>query len=554
MVNLIKKITLNMILSNVEGLGKWSKKEIEVQCDNCQLEKKMTYHLYTSYGYENGNYLCKKCKLKKNNLEKFGVENVFQLESVKEKTKKTNLVKFGVEYVSQSEELQEKIKKSKSQLDNNLINEKRKLTNLEKWGVENVSQNDEIKNKKIETSIKNNKVEYIFQTEEFRENLKKNNLRNYGVEYLFQSEEFKMKSKEINLEKWGVDNPSKNNLIKEKIKKSLNEKLTNKIITGDDGIFSITENKFYQINCINCKQDFSISRILFYKRRETKTEICTVCNPVDKHQSGKEIKLYNFIKSIYDGEIIQNYRLEKQELDVFLPQFNLGIELNGVHWHSDTYKDKNFHINKSDFFKDKNIHVFHVWEDDFDNKLEIIQSQIKNILNLSKRISARKCQAKVITNPKIVRKFLDDNHMLGFVNSNIKVGLFHQDELVSLMTFDKFEGRNKMSDLEWNLNRFCNKINVSVIGGASKLLNFFVNTFSPKRIISYADKDWSKGNLYEKLNFTKIYETEPDYKYVIKGKRIHKSNLKTSATGVSESKLELPKIWDCGKIKYELIL
>lgn len=488
-----------MILSDVEGLGKWSKKEIEVKCDSCQLEKKLTYHLYTSYGYENGNYLCKKCKLKKNNLEKWGVENVFQLESVKQKSKKTNLEKFGVEYVSQSRELQEKIKKSKSQLDNNLINEKRKLTNLEKWGVENVSQSKDVKRRK---ELK------------YESNWKSTNNK--------KSEEFRK---------------------------------TNFRVAQDPNYIKYIENGTSIFNCDNGNEhQFEINIDCYSKRIKYKTILCTICNPVDKHQSGKEIKLYNFIKSIYDGEIIQNHRIEKQELDVFLPQFKLGIELNGVHWHSDTYKDKNFHINKSDFFKDKNIHVFHVWEDDFDNKLEIIQSQIKNILNLSQRISARKCQAKVITNPEIVRKFLDDNHMLGFVNSNIKVGLYYQDELVSLMTFDKFEGRNKMSNLEWNLNRFCNKINVSVIGGASKLLNFFVATHSPKRIISYADKDWSKGNLYEKLNFTKVYETEPDYKYVIKGKRIHKSNLKSSVTGVSESKLELPKIWDCGKIKYELIL
>lgn len=143
-----------MIISNIEGLGKWSKTEIEVKCDECNVEKKLKFSLYTSYGYSEGEYLCRKCRLKKNNLKRWGVENVFQLESVKEKTKKTNLEKFGVEYVSQSKELQEKIKQSKSQLDKNLINEKRKNTNLEKWGVENVSQSDDIKKKKKEKSEK----------------------------------------------------------------------------------------------------------------------------------------------------------------------------------------------------------------------------------------------------------------------------------------------------------------------------------------------------------------------------------------------------------------
>lgn len=101
-----------MILSNIEGLGKWSKKEITVKCDDCGIEKSVKFKLYTSYGYSDGEYLCRKCKLKKNNLEKFGVENVFQLDGVKEKTKKTNLEKFGVEFISQSKEIQNKIKET----------------------------------------------------------------------------------------------------------------------------------------------------------------------------------------------------------------------------------------------------------------------------------------------------------------------------------------------------------------------------------------------------------------------------------------------------------
>ena len=122
------------------------------------------------------------------------------------------------------------------------------------------------------------------------------------------------------------------------------------------------------------------------------------------------------------------------------------------------------------------------------------------------------------------------------------------------MTFDHFEGRKKMSDDEWNLSRFCNKLGFSAVGGASKLLKYFIEAYKPSRIVSYADKDWSQGNLYEKLGFKKVYETKPDYKYIDSKsiKRLHKSKFRKSKTGISESSLNLPKIWDCGKIKYNL--
>jgi hypothetical protein len=540
-----------MVKSDINGLGKWSKEIIDLVCDSCGIEKSIKYKLYTSYGYSNGSYFCRKCKTKKNNLEKWGVENPFQLESVKEKSRKTNLEKFGVEFISQSSDIKEKIKKSISELDKSKINKKRISTNQSKYGVDNVSQINEIKEKKVETSKTNFGESYFSKTNKFKEEIKKNNLEKFGVEHFFQSDEFMEKSKISNLIRYDIDIPSKNNLIKQKIKDTLKITLNKKIFENINNIKQIDETS-YDINCTFCEKNFKISKILFYKRRETKTEICTICNPIDKHQSGKEIKLYNLIKSLYIGEIIQNFKIGKQEIDIYLPSLNLGFELNGIWWHSDKFKSKNFHKEKSEFFLEKDIRIIHIWEDDFDSKFSIIKSQIINLIGLSNRIWARKCHVKEVTDINSIRVFLDNNHIQGYVNSNLKLGLYYNDELVSLMTFDHFEGRKRMNFNEWNLNRFCNKLEHSVVGGASKLLKYFIKNYDVKRIISYADRDWSKGDLYENLGFIKIGESKPDYKYLVNDKRVHKSNFKKSITGISESNLDIYKVWDCGKIKFEL--
>jgi hypothetical protein len=488
-----------MILSDISGLGKWSKKEIEVKCDICEIEKSIEFKLYTSYGYIDGEYLCRKCKLKKNNLEKWGVENVFQLESTKEKTKKTNLEKFGVEFISQSNELKVKIKESKSKLDNESINQKRKYTNLEKWGVENVSQSQEVKKSKEKKYIQNWNSNHNKKSERFRK------------------ENFK--------------------------------------IANDENYLRYLENGTSLFKCDNnILHNFEINIDNYVVRKKHNTVLCTVCSPIGKHQSGQEIKLYNYIKSIYNGEIVQNFKIDRVEIDIYLPELKSGLEMNGIYWHSDKYKDKSFHLNKSNFFEKKGIRLIHIWEDDWKQKNEIIKSQIRSLIGINNKIHARKCKVIEIKDVKLVREFLNNNHIQGYVNSNIKLGLFYNEELVSLMTFDKWEGRKKMSQYEWNLNRFCNKLEHNIIGGASKLLKFFLDNLKPKRIISYADKDWSRGNLYQKLNFEKVSESEPDYKYVVGEKRVHKSNFKKSVTGISESKLEIPKIWDCGKIKWELNL
>jgi hypothetical protein len=486
-----------MIKSDINGISKWSKSIINVQCDSCGLEKEIKYKLYTSYGYECGEYLCRKCKLKKNNLDKWGVENVFQLEDVKEKSKRTNLEKRGVEYISQSDEVKNKIKKSLSKLDKDLINKKRIETVNKKWGVDNISQSDEIKNKKVE--------KYIL---------------NWGESHNKRSELFRIDNFKIS------NHPD--------YLKYLNDGIS---------IFRCQKGHQFEINVDN-----------FIRRTQYDTTLCTICNPIGKGQSGKEIQLFDFIKSKYGGDIVQNYKINRWELDIYLPDLNIGFEFNGVYWHSNKFKDVKSHLKKTEFFGDRGIRIIHIWEDDWSHKGDIIKSQISNLLNLNRRIWARKCIVKEISDRETVEEFLNRNHIQGWVNSNIKIGLYYEGDLVSLMTFDRFEGRKRMGDGEWNLNRFCNKLGFVIVGGASKILKFFIKKYEPKRIISYADRDWSIGNLYNKLGFIEIYKTKPDYKYLIGGRRFHKSNFKKSKTGVSESKLEIPKVWDCGKIKFEILI
>ena len=73
--------------------------------------------------------------------------------------------------------------------------------------------------------------------------------------------------------------------------------------------------------------------------------------------------------------------------------------------------------------------------------------------------------------------FLDENHIQGKVGSNINLGLYYDGVLVSLMTFSGVRdvlGGN-INDDSYELIRFCNKLNTNVIGGASKLFNYFIN-------------------------------------------------------------------------------
>ena len=496
-------------------------------------------------------------KLKSTNLKKWGVDHYSKTDEFKEKIKKTNLENWGVDHYSKTDEYKERVKK----------------TSQDNWNVDNYAKTDESKLKYKETCLNKWGVENYAKTDEYKEKIKQTNLENWGVEFYMQSDEFKEKSKETLLSKYNVDHYSKTDEFKEKIKKTNLENwgFVSHTMNEDHRKhnYKISNNPFYlnymgnTNNLFKCDCDsehtFEILTTTYYSRKNNNLPLCTKCYPLNLTPSFKELELKEFIQSIYDGQIISSYK-DELEIDIYLPELNIGFEYNGIYWHSDKFLNKNYHVNKTEFFKNKGIRIIHIWEDDWINKSQIIKSQIKNWLNITpNKIWARKCEIKEIKEVKIAKDFLNTNHIQGFVNSSLKLGLFYNNELVSIMSFDNLEGRKRMQSGELNLNRFCNKLNTTVVGGASKLFNHLIKNYNIKRVISYADKDWSSGNIYYKLGFKKVSESKPDYKYLVDKERKHKSNFTKAKLKLKEHISEyeymklnnIYKIWDCGKIKFE---
>ena len=157
--------------------------------------------------------------------------------------------------------------------------------------------------------------------------------------------------------------------------------------------------------------------------------------------------------------------------------------------------------------------MYHIFEYEWldDTKREKIISQIRNILNLDGlKIFARKCSIQQVSS-KEARMFLEENHLQGHTGSSIKLGLFYNNELISIMTFGKprFD-----KSCEYELIRYCCKKNTSVIGGASKLFKYFIENYNPKSIVSYSHIDKGRGKLYEKLGFELKHISAPDYAWI----------------------------------------
>lgn len=250
------------------------------------------------------------------------------------------------------------------------------------------------------------------------------------------------------------------------------------------------------------------------------------------------------------------------ELDIYIPSHNLAIEFNGLFWHSELYKSINYHLNKTELCNDKGVRLIHIFEDEWLYKKEIVKSRILNLLGLTKhKIYGRTTQIKLVDN-RSTYSFLEQNHLQGYVNSNISIGLYNKDELVSIMTFGKSRIALGGRTDEYELIRFCNKLNTNVIGGADKLLKYFIQTYKVTDIISYADRRWSKGELYEKLGFNFSHHSNPNYWYIINGQRKHRFGFRKSILikdGYDKNKSEheimldrkIYRIYDCGNMVYK---
>lgn len=244
-----------------------------------------------------------------------------------------------------------------------------------------------------------------------------------------------------------------------------------------------------------------------------------------------EDEIYNFIinnLSIADTQKRVRNLVKGYELDIYLPSHKLAIEYNGLRWHSELFHDRKYHINKTKECEKYGIRLIHIFEDEWQKHPEIVLSRISNIVGHSNnRIFARKCELREVDS-KTAASFLEENHLQGKVNGKFRYGLYYSDELVSLMTFGNLRKPlgNVKQEGSYELLRFCNKLDTTVVGGASRLLSYFIKTVRPQTIISYADKRWSVGHLYETLGFRLTHNSQPSYFYIIKGERVNRFSLR----------------------------
>lgn len=442
------------------------------------------------------------------------------------------------------ESVSKSVSKSKSlytNLQKQEINDKRKQTTLDLYGVTNNGQTPQALGS--HKAFYNNKSEVELVIAQ----IKNTKLINHGTETYNNRKQ----AEKTCLEKYGVKNTW--SLTEEKQNPNLD-------ILRDKGRLSNIFPK-YSVDEIASMYSLHAQTVYYYLNKHGFRE---------PYKSTFELEIVHYLNSIGITNILTNKRnIIGKELDIFLPDYNLAIEYNGVYWHHDKipYITRTYHYDKFKACEDKGIELFSIFSDSWQAKKDIWKGKIRAKLQLSSdKVYARKTVCKKIDIAE-TRQFLDDNHIQGYCVAQYAYCLKVADKIVAVMTFSngrvgigKFAGDNS-----YELVRYATSC--SVIGGASKILKHFIEDVHPHHIVSYSDNQYSVGNLYKTLQFNMVSENKAGYRYYNPStkKMYHRYNFtkyKLVEAGFDPEKTEKEimddrgflRIWDCGTRTWSLTL
>jgi len=499
-------------------------------------------------------------KIRKTKLERYGDATYVN----SEKAKQTCLIKYGVDNSSKFPEIINRIKQSNQKhygvdwsWQANEVKNHIKETCQKKYGVDNISQSSVIKDRKIKAYYLKYGVNNPFQSDEIMQKVRAQYKQKFGVEYPSQIEDVRKKASETVRK------------TRYKFLYDLQRGLSKvDLLFSEDEFIDLSYQHRYKVRCQKCGNIFDDH---FDGNGHPR---CLVCFPNIAGYSYAEKEILDYIQHLIPMEnVISRDRslLKNLELDIYVPSFKIAIEYDGLFWHSEMGGGKNklYHLNKMERCHMNGIQLITIFEDEWNNKKEIVKNKLHHLFCKSvNKLYARKCKIEEITG-KHSTIFLEKYHIQGRCPSKVNVGLFYNNELISVMTFGSpriIMGHSAIDTDEYELLRYASA--GLVVGGASKMLSYFIRNYHPKKIISFADRRWSMGSLYEKMGFTNKQIIIPSFWYFKPGYavRYHKFGFRKSilskkvpifVPALTEwENMQLngwDRIWDCGNLKYEWI-
>lgn len=471
---------------------------------------------------------CRQKLIEQTSLDRYGNKVVANSDYGRAKAKQTSQEKYGVDHYSKTSEYKERFTKTMNArygvdhaLQNDEIKQKWHETNREKYGANTPLENENLRARAWDTQKANGGIG--LSRDGAVEHFKEVSRAKYGTDFPTQSETVKSKIFHTNLDRYGATcwlatearlkitmmDPSKMDEF-EKFRSGVRQYIENLPYKPSYSDLS---------DLTGITPDAIGNYIVTHKCQDL----------IDYHKSSIEQQIHDFIKSIDPNiEIKRNDRtvIKPMEIDLYLPDFKLGIECNptythnsskSTHW-SNCIVPNDYHAKKSMAAERAGIFLLHVFGYEWTFRRDIVKSIIRNLLgaNLHKYM-ARNLIVKSVSDSEAI-EFFNTNHIQGYASSSIRIGLYNNDSLISMMSFSRprhtlGKTNNQESDT-YELTRFCTRLNTTCVGGASRLFKYFVNNYHPSTIVSFSSIAGTRGSIYSRLGFSPDGYVSPGYVWV----------------------------------------
>lgn len=402
-----------------------------------------------------------------------------------EKRKATNIEKYGYDFPAKTPENRAKASQPKTEEQKSIANEKTKKTNQAKYGKDYYTQTDEYLEKRAQTVLEQTGGKYTNHFQDV-EKIQARTLEKYGVLSWRQTEEGRKHSRENNAMK--NEEISKKSAYNRRLKKY--GEILCQIITDNDAdrfrahIYDIVaQNDFQFRQQIADHMNLSKPHLnSLFRRFGMANEFISLGTA----KSYEEQTLFNFIASIYSGPMIRGNRSllgNAQEVDIFLPEMKIGFEYDSPYTHSELKrKDEFYHVTKTNLAGEAGFELLHIFGNEWTvkPKRKIWESIIQTKLGLiENRIIAKACKLQEIPVDDAF-SFFDENDLTGGIKAEFNLGLFHNDELVSAISY----GESRFDENEVEIFRFATKL-CTIVDGAFKK---FITSIAKKNLSIMVDR------------------------------------------------------------------
>lgn len=451
---------------------------------------------------------------------------------------------------------------------------KRQEVFMLRYGTIHPTQNLQVKEKRKQTFIERFGCDNPAKTKEVQEKIKQTNVTKFGFENASQSPNIVAKRRQTNFERYGYTDARKNKNVQQKIENTMVEKhgvehYGYKQRLDFEGILKACKDyipQFEYSEYLNKSTPMPYLCIIHNKTFNTtitalhnNTHQCPECQVT----SFIEQELQDFVQQYCPNALLNSRKIISPfELDVYIPEHKLGLEMHGLYWHSEAFKKRTYHKEKYLAAQKEGIYLFQIYEDEWRDKKEIVQSIIRQKLGVSEhKLPARKL--KIVENLPVqqIQQFLEENHLQGKCNANkISYSVSLVDPIVNNILFTIVVGSLFSAHEKGKLQIFraASLKNHTIVGGFSRCMKYiveFAKLQNVSSIVTYSDAMYSSGAVYEKYGFIKGVHSEPSYYYTNNVNRFTKYKYR-AANGKSErqivEELGYNKIHNAGTVRWEL--